>query len=266
MRAGFRVLAAVCLVLALLGGCENVPLGNDLADAKRAFHNGDMIQAQKLLERHLLQATDPQLRWETWNLLLAATEQGSPSSPWIIDYLDAMLMEFEESPEKSRAILLKQADVHEAARRYERALEALSRLVEEEGLLADDEAAAYRRLGQLSLRMRRFEVAEDYFQSCMALPVSPTRQAECLFDLADAFAMRGDADHAATLAQQVMDMDDADPVLKARAGFILGDIRDEQGRTQEALTLFEGIKGVYPNEMVVDKRIELLKKKPKKTM
>ena len=256
---------AVCCCIGLFG-CQQIPLGNDLDDAKKAFHNGDLIQAQKLLERHLRQETNPDERWDTWNLLLAATEQASPSSPWLVDYLEAMLMEFEDDAEKSRVILTRQANLHEAARRFERAAEALSQLVEEEGLTPDEEAVAYRRLGQLSLRLRRFEVAEEYLQSCMALPVSPTRQAECLFDLADAFAMRGDIDHAATLAQQVMDMDDADPALKARAGFILGDIRDEQGKTQEALSLFESVKGSYPNDMAVDKRIELLKKKPKKTM
>lgn len=264
---GTPVFACAVLLCALLGGgCESLPLGNDLADAKKAIQSGDMSQAQKLLERHLRVEENPVVRWETWNTLLKATEQANPSSTWIVDYLETMLMEFEDSPEKSRVILQRLAEAHEVLRRFERAAETWTRLLEEPGLNPDEQAAVYRRLAKLSLRLRHFERAEDFLQSCMALPIASGKQAECLFDLADATSMRGDINHAAVLARQVMDMDDADTILKARAGFILADIKDEQGQNQEALALFESIKGIYPNELVVEKRIALLKKKPAKTL
>lgn len=64
----------------------------------------------------------------------------------------------------------------------------------------------------------------------------------------------------ADLARQILAMPGADKELKALAGFLLGDALEQQGRTADALAMFESVRETYPNEMVVETRIRQLRK------
>lgn len=257
------LLHAAALGLALAAGCERPPLADDIADARRAMREGDTATAQRYLERCLRTAVDPDLRWEAWNELLGTARTGGQDG-WVADSLETMLVEYENDPQRSADILLRLADTYEKAGRIERAEACLKRFLEQVDADPARTAAVLRRQAALNNRLRRFDAAQANLNACLALPVPDAVRAECLFDLADSAAARERWDDAERYARQVLENREADPVLKSRAGFIVGDIQEQREHFAEALAAFQSIRDTYPNPLAVDVRIDYLKKKVRK--
>ena len=245
-------------------GCDRLPLDNDLDEAGAAARAGEWGLAQKLLERYLRDEGSGEDRWKAWIMLLEVSARANPDSPWLVDYLETMLLEFEDSGERVRDILNRLALAHEARGRLDRAADVWARLIDEPDLAPDDNAATHRRLARIHIRQRRFAEADNVLQNCLTLDASSVRQAECLYDLADLASTREEFDNAALMARQVMELDGVDPALHARAGFILGDALEQLGKRDEALAVFTAIRNVYPNDRVIDTRIAHLKKPVRK--
>lgn len=261
----FRTLPLLLLLAgAVLAGCDRSPLANDLSDARQAIREGDPARAEKYLERYLRTEDNPELRWEAWNELLDVVERGNQGTSWIVDGLETMLVEYEADPKRSADILFRLGEANEKTGRFERAAEYWSQYIEQPGLDPVRSAAVHRRLASLNFRLRRFEAAEENLHGCLALPVGEAVHAQCLYDLADNASTRELLDDADRFAHQVLDMDDAAPEIKSRAGFIVADIQEQRGQPGEALAMFETIRDAYPNPGAVDVRIAHLKKKVKK--
>lgn len=246
-----------------LAGCERLPLADDLSEARQALREGDTATAQRYLERCLRTAVDPDLRWEAWNELLGTARAGSQEG-WVVDSLETMLVEYGDDPQRSAAILLRLAETHEKAGHIERAEACWKRYLEQADIDPVLRAAALRRQAALNSRLRRFDAAQANWRACLALSVPQAVRAECLFDLADSAAARELWDDAELYARQVLENEEADPVLKSRAGFIVGDIQEQREKVAEALATFQSIRDTYPNPLAVDVRIDYLKKKVKK--
>lgn len=262
----FRSLLPLALILCWMSaaGCDRSPLADDLHDARKAVRLGDIASAEKYLERYLRTEQDPDLRWEAWKELLEVIDSGKQGRSWLIDYLETMLVEYEDDPARSRDILTRLGEANEKMGRFERAAGYWSRLIDEPGLNAEKSAEVHRRLAAINVRLRRFEAAEENLHGCLALPVSETIQARCLYDLADGAATRELLDDADRYAQQILNMDEVEADIKSRAGFIVADIQEQKGQFAEALATFQTVRDAYPNPRVVDVRIEYLKKKVKK--
>lgn len=260
---GGRIVFCLIVFCLCAGGCERSPLGDDLRDARRAIANRDWANAEKYLERYLRTEDNPKLRWEAWKELLDVADHGNLGTDWSVDYLETMLAEYEEQPDRAREILRRLAEAHERSRRYDRSIQYWSMLIEEPGLDPEQSVEVHRRLAALDFRLRRFDAAEDVLQSCLALPVSEAKQAECLFDLAEQASARDLLDEGDRLARQVLDMETASPECKGRAAYIVADIQEQRGQLAEALKTFESIGDAYPNTLVIEHRIISLKKRLK---
>lgn len=256
------ILAAILVALLVVAGCERPPLADDLSEARRAMREGDAATAQRYLERCLRSATDPDRRWEAWNELLGTARAGGQED-WLADSLEIMLMEYEGDPARSAEILIRLAETSEKAGRPERAAAYWGRYLEQAAPDPERKAAALRRRAALNNRLRRFEAAQADWRACLDLPLSDALRAECLFDLADNFAAREIPGEAERYARQVLESRGADPALKSRAGFIVGDIQEQREQFAEALATFQSVRDTYPNPLAVDVRIEYLKKKVK---
>lgn len=257
-----RILVLVLCVA--LSGCDWLSgvmpgvLESDLQQAHTAMRDGQWSRAQRFLERYLSSEDDPDLRWNAWNTLLDVTARSDPAGNWTADYLETMLLEYDDAPDRSRDILGRMANLNEKRRRLDRAVEALEQLCLIPGIEDDDNAVVHRRMARLYQRQQRFEEAAEALHACLGLAGTEARQAECLYDMADMTSSREDMTEAMTLTRQILALNDADPVLKARAGFMLADMLEAQGKTAEALKLFQDIKATYPNELVVNYRIQAL--------
>ncbi len=262
-RQGVAAVVLLALLLPAATGCDRLPLQDDLQEGKAALREGDWSRARKLLERYLSTARNPDARWEAWNRLVEASDRIRPGGRWLVDYLEAMLFEFGDSPGRTREILYRLAEEHETAGRFEHAAETWIQLIQTPELPAEESLEAHRRLARIDIMLHRFDAAEEVLESCLELPADAALHARCLYDLADAAASREHFEDAARMARQVMDIDGVTPELRAGAGFILGDVLEQQGKFGEALACFEAIRETYPNELVVDYRITALKKRLK---
>lgn len=257
------VIVAVLLCLSLSGcdwlsGFAGNVLESDLQQAQAALREGQWTRAQRFLERYLTSEDDPDLRWSAWNTLLDVTSRNDPAGNWSADYLDTMLVEYEDNPEYSRNILGRTAALHEQRKRLDRAVEALEQYCLIPGLDDNDNAAMHRRIAKLYQRQQRFDDAGEALRACLGLASTEKRQAECLYDMAEMASSQEKVGETTDLTRQILALEGADPVIKARAGFILADTLEVQGKTAEALKLFQSIKSTYPNELVINYRIEAL--------
>lgn len=255
------------LITGVLMACDQLPwlkpevLTTDLQAAQRATRDGEWTRAQRYLERYLRAEENPDLRWSAWQLLLDGAVRSDPSGGWAVDYLETMALEYEDETERVRDVLRRLAGLHETMGRTDSAVSVWERYCTLPGLDDAEYAGIQQRMARMFLRQGKFEAADDSLRICVALAEDQPRQAECLFDLASMAAMRDDVSTASDLAGQVLGLEGADTVIKARAGFILADILEVQGKSKEALALFKEIRDDYPNEMVVDYRIQALSKK-----
>lgn len=259
----------LCLLVGLLCGCDRLSSlwsdmpGSDMAQAQAAMRDGQWTRAQRFLERLLVTEEEPDQRWEAWNLLLNAAGRAEAGGNWLVDYLETMAMEYEDQPERLREVLRRLATLHENARRPERAVAVWEQYSRIQGLDDDENAMVHRRMAKLQVQLRRFDDAEDALHVCLAFAHSEKRQGECLYDMADMASTREDVKQTTTLTTQILQLEGADPIIKARAGFMLADILEMQGKTNDALKLFQEIKTAYPNELVVNYRIQALSGKKK---
>lgn len=254
-------------LLGLLGACDRLPwnkpnlLVSDLQEAQAAARDGEWTRAQRYLERYLRSEEDPELRWNAWNALIDSSLRSDPSGQWAVDYLETMALEYEDNPERARDVLARLAGIHESTGRMDSAITALEQFCLQPGLEDAEYAKVQRRMARLYISRSMLEPAEEALRICIALTAGEPAQADCLFDLASLAAVRDKNTEALTLAGQVLDLQGVDVVIKARAGFILADILEQQGKNKEALALFKGIRDDYPNELVVDYRIQALHSK-----
>lgn len=251
----------LCLLLLFSVCACDKPLADDLDEARTALAQMDWAQAEKLLERALRTETDPKKRWDAWNLLIKAAAQVDTSN--IPDYLDAMQLEFDDDKEKQKTILNRLADLRESARQYDPAIKALRKLALLEPDTAagkDEQARIQRRIGHIYLRMRQFSAAQDTVRVCLDLAPSAQIRAACLYDQAEVLCIMEHNDQAADFARQALAIPEAENLVKGMAAFLLADILELQGKKPEALEQFEAARPFYPNEMVIDARIDYLRK------
>ena len=255
------VTCALCIVLALSVACERMPLkANDLDDAKTAISRRDWPRAERLLERYLRTQEGPRQRWEAWMLLVDIYSRINLDLNGAVGQLEAMLQEFSRDQEAKKQILARLGALHESLGHTSQAVAVWARYADLDNLTDQEAASVQRALGNLHFRQRRFDLAEEALQTCQALPVEEAFRAWCLYDLALANIARDELDDAHDQALQVLSMKVEDQ-LRGLAGFLLADVLEQQGLNAEALSHFEAVRGLYPNDIVIDNRIASLQSK-----
>lgn len=261
-----RLLALAALLPPLWcgSGCDRLPqVGDDLEEAKVAIQERNWTLAERLLERYLRTQRNSEKRWEAWQKLVDVSGSAEADQRAMLDYLEAMLMEFGEDEAKAKQVLAHMGEINERLRRFNGAAEAWSAYVELSNLTDEETVNGYRRLAQIHFRAGRFDVCEDILQDCLSLEISDNGKAQCLYDLADVNMARERWKEATDLALQIIDMD-VSPAIRGLADFLLGDALEQRRDYAEALTHFEKARENYPNALVVDNRIAHLKKILKK--
>lgn len=259
-----NIVFSIALILsgALLLGCDQV-FPDDLSDARQALRKGDALLAEKYLKRYLQTAKEPTLRWEAWKEFLTLEQYIGSDSEWIIEALETMLLEYENDAERTAKILSRLGESYEKAGNFHKAIEYWMRYVALPNIDPEHSAQARQRLAFLYRRTRNFNDAEMTLKACLDLPISDTMRATCLYTLADNALTLDLFDESRKYAEQLLSMNNVDPVLKSRTSFILADIQEQQGKLKEALATFQAIRNTYPNPLAVDVRIDSLKKRTK---
>lgn len=265
MRSISVMLSMTLILLAFGVGCDRVPLVIDDLDAARsAVQRRDWPQAERLLERYLRSEENPGQRWEAWIRLVEIHDRINPDPKAALVHLEAMQQEFFQDEAKLKIVLERLGEIRENLGHTNQALAIWTRYAELGNLTDREAAGAQRKLGNVYFRLRRFDLAQEALQTCLALPVEENFKAWCLYDLALADMARDELDDVYDQAMQVLSMQ-VDDQLRGLAGFLLADALEQQGRGAEALARFESVRTLYPNELAVDNRIAHLKNKVKQS-
>lgn len=254
-----RVFAAL-VILILVAACDRQAATEDLGEARTAFANREWSDAERLLEGYLRRNPKGAERWEAWNLLVEMAHRVRNDERVVAELLETMYLEFGNDPDKAHDVLVRLGDLLEADRHFARAVEVWTRLLDLSGLAPDTRADVSRRLARILVAQRRFNPAEEQLRACLDIEgISTGRRAACLYDLADLNVVNEHLDVATDLARQILALEGVDDTVRSMAGFLLADALEQRGRHAEALAGFESLRGLYPNEMVIDTRIKHLR-------
>lgn len=232
---------------------------DDLEAANKAYAERNLPLTERLLERYLREEKDEDKRWEAWTLLLKTVNANNQEARVSLEFLRAMLDEYENDQPRLPFILSQMGKFNELLRHYDQAADAWSAFVDLGDLEDAERVEGYRKLAAMQFGQRHFEAGEDTLQQCLALPLPDHDKITCMLDLADANIARERWQEAADLCQQIFDSD-PDPAIFGLAGYLRGDALERMGRKKEALEQFEAVRDSYPNPAVIDNRARHLQK------
>lgn len=254
----------IFIAIGLMAACRLEELGgDDLEAANKAYVERNLTLTERLLERYLRGEKDPEKRWEAWILLLQTVNTNNQQARVSLEFLEAMLDEYENDQEKLPVILSRMGKFNEMLRHYDRAADAWSAYVELGDIEENERVEAYRHLAAMQFAQRHFEAGEETLQQCLALPIADHDKITCMLDLADENMTRERWEEVADLCQQIFDSD-PDSSIYGIAGYLRGDALEQMGQEKEAMAQFEAVRTLYPNPGVIDNRIEHLKNNIKK--
>lgn len=263
--ASARLLLAVffCCFF-LLPGCRNDESArtlDDLALAEAALRDRDTGDAEMYFERYLRKNAAGKRRWEVWQQLLSISFDIRQDKVTARDYLEIMLVEFGNEPEKRRQIQMQLAALHSEMRAYDRAVALWEALADDLELPGEHRAAVYRELSQAYLRRQEFSAATDMLDLCLQLDVTADTKADCLYALAETQMLTGELAASEKALRDLLSLADVEPQRRVLSVFMLGDVVEQLERFDEARELFESILDSYPNAKVVEIRLGALKEK-----
>lgn len=245
-------------------GCFDDTAGrDDLSEAREYMRHRDFMEAEKSFERYLRRNPDGKDRWEVWNNLVDLALNVRHNRVAAIELLEAMLIEYEGVYPEFRLVQERLASEYEQSRRFDRAMSLWAQIEADPGTPALQKASIYRSMARIYLRRLEFEHVKSSLNQCLALDVPQSIKSDCQYDLADAYMIMEDTDAGIATLRELLQQDGVDDDLRVLSIFMLADALELKGEKQDALALFESIRFTYPNNSVIEARIEYLKAPPK---
>jgi tetratricopeptide (TPR) repeat protein len=261
---GPRLAALLLLCLLACGGCleRKEPAVNDLDAARAAFVKQNYLEAERAFERYLRGNPNGAERWETWNNLVQISLTIRRDRRSAIELLEAMRIEYTSDHARRREVELLLATQFRQEGKYDRAEALWDEVAGDPETEPGIRTQAYRDLADIYLHRLEFERAREALTNCLAtLSVSQTRRAQCLYDMSEVYMAMDDLDPAAEQLRALLALQDIPNDLRLISIFMLADTVEQQNDPAAAKTLFESIRGEYPNRRVIEKRLEFLDKK-----
>ncbi len=267
MKRFFSASAIALLCFALFACSNSKKEGpDDLGEARSALGKRNFLEAEKAFERYLRSNPEGVDRWYVWQNLVELSLNVRGDRKGAIELLEAMLVEYAATPDKERLVRMRLAEQYRLSRKYDRAVELWGLTAGDKGASSLEKAESYRNLAEVYLRRLEFELAKEALNMCIALAVPDPVRGQCLYDLAQTHMGTDESDEAVARLRAVLELKDIPAPLRGLTVFMLADALDQQGKSAEALALFESIRASYPNPQVVAKRIDALRKPKKKTI
>jgi len=151
------------------------------------------------------------------------------------------------------------ADLYRQGHKYERAVTLWTMVVDDKEAPAIERIEAYRQLAEIYLRRLEFELAKKALDYALALDMPVALRGQCLYDLARMYLATDEPREAIKQLRAVLALPEIPRRQHALAAYILADTLELLGQRQEALHLFESIRTVYPNALIMEQRINYLK-------
>ncbi len=260
---GLALCLALCLGwLCLIVGCsaekkEDVQL---MEQARQAYAAGHFFKAEQLFESYLQTSPQGKHRWDAWSRLL---DIALMHDQWrqAASYLEAMHLEFGDSPARALELLKRLAEVYESRQQWDQSLEIYKKIQLLENIDPALLTKTHWKKAKLYLRKHEYDLSRQAAQECIALNPEPDMHGECLYVMAQADSYMHNWEQARQSLQEIMQMDGVSAERKAVGGLLLADIFERAGKIEEAADVLKSIRDDYPNPLVVDARLKFLQKK-----
>jgi len=264
-RFSRSVFGTLLLTTLLLSGCvlENLlsKPKDDLILAEEALSERDIGDAEMYFQRYLRKAQDGEDRWEVWQQLVSISLDIRQDKATAVEYLEIMLLEFNDDLSKRRHIQMTLAGLYRDMRMFSRALLLWETLATDPGLSYEELASVYRELSHAYLRRLEFIPAIEILGLCLQLDVRPDTKAGCLYALAETQMLTDNLDASEQTLRDLLRLAGISADRRILATFTLADVLEQRDKLQEAALLFESIRETYPNTKVVTVRLGALRDK-----
>ena len=261
------VMLCFCLALcsAVLTACEDQtpPSADELSEARAAFSRKEFLDAESQYERYLQQHPEGAQRWEAWERLVDIALSIRGDQRLATEILEAMALEYNESPQQGKVALERLGQVYESGHRWDQALSAWKRLLAFPGVSKDEQGALQLKLAKIYQLRGQNDLAVASLRACLDMGAAPQVNASCLYELAQVFMMNDQGEQAKIYLMELGKISAAPLEVKVLGAFALADFEEEQGNFQKSLDIFESIKSIYPNPEAVEARIRGLRQKVK---
>lgn len=256
------MLKRLIILLCLLCACACTPSidGGMLAQADAEFAKGNYLRAESLYERYLEAYPQGKDRWHAWERLGDIAVNVLDNQHKAATLLEAAYLEYSDNTQRAADMLWRLARVYTDLRDWEKASETWNRLVDNHDVPKDRLWRIYWNLGKIHQFRGRYAMAKESMLLCMEAAPDAESRAQCMYELAQAFSFLKDREHAKNWLQQLLELEEADPELKALAAYLLADQAEAEGDIERARELLESIRSTYPNPRVVESRLKHLAK------
>lgn len=255
------VLLLFVMVIILISGCMQSETEDELSRARKAFINKEYIEAERFYQRYLRDNENGTERWKVWNRLVELTGIVRGNKNRAIQLLDAMLLEYSGDPVRYRQLLISKGNIFIEGGLWSEATTVWSQLLSAPEVTIHEEATAYANLGKAYLMRGDYELAVDAFKDCRELEYNNSEHKNfCIYNLAQAYAYLSNYIEAEQNLNNLLQYEDVEVTLMARAKLLLADIYEQQEKPLKAITLLQEIRDTYPNPRVVEFRLKNLQK------
>ena len=250
------------LILVLCAGlpaCKaNGAPQDDLTAAREAKIEQDWAHVARLTQRFLRSEIDPEKRWDAWKLIIEASEKMS-ESVWVIDYLEAALIEYDISSPHYSELLRKLGAIYVENRQWDRASAIWERQLAAQDMTPNSAAEIYRNQGRLHFIRHNFVEAREMFLLCEDNAVAVDLLSGCIYDNADTFSAEEKYEESLEAIQKIFTIPGVPDDIMGMAYLLRGDINEQLGNKAEAKSDFEKALEFHPNAAMVEIRIKALR-------
>jgi len=255
-------LAGLLTLAAGLGGCAAAPDDPEagvVENARRAFLDGRFLTAEEAYQQYLQAYPRGTHRLEAWQRLADIAQDGRESPAEAATLLEAALLEFGREPAAASDLLARCGEVRLRRKEYDKAAAHYTALLGLPGVADARRQEAYLQLARCSVWAGDQAGALASYETCAQDRLAGPLRARCTLARAELLARLDKAGQAEALLRGLYDDPALPAPLRGQAGFDWAMLLEARNDGAAALALYEAVRGLHANPMVVDKRLGYLR-------
>lgn len=255
LRAGLA-----CLLAGQIG-CSGPPPdveGRSLETARAAFLAGRFLQAEAAYQSYLQDYPQGDARLEAWERLADISQDVRDSAGGAASLTEAALLEFGNDPEVGPRLHSRAARLRFARKEYAKAAAHCRAVLDSPAAPQVCLLECHLLAARIALAQRDEPKALAQYAACRASRLPRSETARCALAEAELLTRQERTSEAEPLLRDLFQAADIDPALRAQAGFSLGQIHEARNDKAGAKAVYQAVRPLHPNPMVVDKRLEYL--------
>jgi len=232
--------------------------GRLLESARRALLDGRFLQAQTAYQSYLQTYPQGSARLEAWQRLVDISEDARSATGQAASLAEAALLEFGGDTQTAAALHVRAAQLRFERKEYAKAVNHCCVVLDNTGAPDNSLLECFLLAARSEIALGQGEKALARYAACGQSRLSASDKARCALAQAELLSRSQRDSEVEPLLQAVFQAAAIDPVLRAQAGFDLGLLYEARNDKAAAKAVYEAVRPLHPNPMVVDKRLDSL--------